>query len=74
MFLFEFFNDAKSGYQDLSRDQSVNKMQDTRNTRLTLRQINQLRKMNDQRMVEFEQKLKIVQKQYADAPAPAPGL
>jgi hypothetical protein len=41
-----------------------------RKTRLTLRQLNKLRKMNDVRTYEFKEKLKLVRKQYAPPPAP----
>jgi hypothetical protein len=37
---------------------------DLRKTRLTLRQLNKLRKMNDIRALEYKDKLKLVRKQY----------
>lgn len=63
------FNHNNSDYQDLSHDNSVAKMQDLRKTRLTLAQISQLRKMNDQRNVEYVEQITRVRKQYGAAPA-----
>ena len=54
MFLSEMFNEYKKGYQTLSKDKSQNKIEDLRKTKLTLAQINQLRKMNDQRTLEYK--------------------
>lgn len=70
MFLSEMFSDRNSEYQDLSKDQSQTKMTDLRKTRLTLAQINQLRKMNDQRNVEKAEHLIRIRKQYGAPPAP----
>jgi len=55
MNLFEFFNvkkDFPEPYQDVKNDDSQLKISDTRKTRLTLRQIQQLRRMNDVRDIE----------------------
>jgi hypothetical protein len=71
MLLNEFFQREPSAYQDLSQDNSQPQESDLRKTRLTLRQLNKLRKMNDVRMYEFKEKLKLVKKQYAPPPAPA---
>jgi len=73
MLLNEFFQKEPSAYQDLSQDNSQTQKGDLRKTRLTLRQLNKLRKMNDVRMYEFKQKLKLVKKQYAPPPA-APAM
>ena len=73
MYLTEMFNDNLGAYQDLDRDNSVEKPRDLRKTRLTLAQINQLRKMNDQRTVEYVEKMKLVRQQYG-APAGGQGL
>jgi len=67
------FNHQSSDYQDLSQDQSVEKLHDLRKTRLTLAQISQLRKMNDQRNVEYTEQITKVRKQYGAAPAAAAG-
>ena len=64
------FGEYKSGYQDLSKDKSQNKIEDLRKTKLTLSQINQLRKMNDQRAIEFKEQMEKVKIMYA-APPPA---
>lgn len=64
------FGEYKSGYQELSKDKSQNKIEDLRKTKLTLAQINQLRKMNDQRAVEFKEQMEKVKIMYA-APPPA---
>jgi len=73
MFLSEMFSANNGSFQDLSQDNSVEKLHDLRKTRLTLAQINQLRKMNDQRTVEYVEKRKLITKQYG-AVAPQPPL
>lgn len=70
MFLAEMFTDQNSEYQDLSKDQSQTKITDLRKTRLTLAQINQLRKMNDQRNVERNEDLIKVRKIYGQPAQP----
>ena len=69
MLLNEFFQKEPSAYQDLSQDNSQVQKDDLRKSRLRLRQLNKLRKMNDVRMYEFKEKLKLVKKQYAPPPA-----
>ena len=68
------FNDHNGAFQDLDRDNSVAKQTDLRKTKLTLAQINQLRKMNDQRNVEYAEEINKVRKQYGASAAPQPGL
>lgn len=68
MLLTEMFQDKMGDYQDLGQDQSQYKMTDLRKTRLTLAQINQLRKMNDQRTSEYYKDLGKIRKQYAAPP------
>lgn len=70
MILNEFFKKEPEAYQDLSQDNSQPEIGDLRKTRLTLRQLNKLRKMNDVRTYEYKQKLKLVRQQYAPPPAP----
>jgi hypothetical protein len=70
MLLNEFFHKDPEAFQDLSQDNSQPQQSDLRKTRLTLRQLNKLRKMNDVRTYEFKEKLKLVRKQYAPPPAP----
>jgi len=71
MFLSEMFNEYKKGYQTLSKDKSQNKIEDLRKTKLTLAQINQLRKMNDQRTLEYKENLEKVKLMYGQPAAPA---
>ena len=71
MLLNEMFSEYRPGYQDLSMDDSQQKISDLRKTKLTLAQINKLRKMNDQRAVEFEESLEKVKIMYGQ-PAAAP--
>ena len=52
MNLYEFFNVDYKSYQDKEDDNSRLDLSDTRKTRLTLRQIQKLRLMNDIREVE----------------------
>jgi hypothetical protein len=65
MILNELFNKTPEEMQDLSRDNSTLKYEDSRKTRLTLGQINRLRKMNDMRALEHEQEMSFVRKMYA---------
>ena len=69
MLLYEMFNTTPDAYRNEPQDQSAPKWGDTRKTKLTLAQINLLRKMNDQRTVEYAEKLKKVKEQYGAAPA-----
>jgi hypothetical protein len=70
MILSEFFKKDPEAYQDLSQDNSQPQLGDLRKSRLTLRQINKLRRMNDVRAVEYKEKLEQIRKQYAPPPAP----
>jgi hypothetical protein len=71
MFLNEMFAEYKKGYQELASDKSQQKIEDLRKTRLTLAQINQIRKMNDQRTLEQKEKLERVKLMYGQTAAPA---
>jgi len=73
MILNEIYEKSPSAYQDLGQDNSQIKLGDLRKTRLTLRQLNKLRQMNDVRSYEYKEKLKLVRQQYAPPPV-APGL
>jgi len=73
MILNEIYEKSPEAYQDLSQDNSQLKLGDLRKTRLTLRQLNKLRQMNDVRSYEYKEKLKLVRQQYAP-PLVAPGL
>jgi len=73
MILNEIYEKSPAAYQDLSQDNSQLKLGDMRKTRLTLRQLNKLRQMQDVRSYEYKEKLKLVRQQYAPPPV-APGL
>lgn len=70
MLLTEIWDREPEAYQDLSQDNSQPTIKDLRKTRLTLRQLNKLRRMNDVRKFEFSEKLKKVRAQYAPPAAP----
>ena len=71
MNLFEFFEGPKEGYQDVEDDNSQPQLHDLRKTKLTLKQINKLRQLNDVRVYEKQEDLKRIQKQYAPPAQPA---
>jgi hypothetical protein len=73
MILNELYQRSPSAYQDVSQDNSQTTINSLRKTRLTLRQINKLRQMNDVRSYEYKEKLKNVRKQYAPVEA-APAM
>ena len=54
-----------------SHDDSPLKRKDTRKTRLTLRQINELRKASESHILEQEKELELVQQMYMTPAAPA---
>ena len=64
MRLMEMFNPAVEGYQDTEADNSKPKWRESRKTKLTLKQIRKLRKMNDVRNYEKVNYLKKVHQQY----------
>jgi hypothetical protein len=72
MKLFEMFDPAVAGYQDVSADNSSPKWRESRKTKLTLKQIRKLRKMNDVRNYEKVSYLKKVHQQYAPKAEAAP--
>ena len=63
MHLFEMFTPAIEGYQDVESDNSKPKWKESRKTKLTLRQIRKLRKMNDVRNYEKANYLKNIHAQ-----------
>jgi hypothetical protein len=70
MLLQEMLHDTTpKAYRDDANDSSTLKYGDVRKTKLTLAQINLIRKMNDQRKIEYAQKLKEITLQYGAAPA-----
>jgi hypothetical protein len=56
---------------DSARDIEELQRSDTRKTRLTLKQINELRKSSEAHILEQEEELKSVHDMYGIAPAPA---
>jgi len=68
MNLFEVFKEAPTGYRTEKDDNTALKLSDLRKTKLTLKQLNRLRIMNDVRKLEHEQKLETVQDQYRAPP------
>lgn len=70
MLLTEIWNREPEAYQDLGQDNSQPRANDLRKTRLTLRQLNKLRRMNDVRKYEYNEKLKKIRTQYAPPAAP----
>ncbi len=71
MILNELYQRSSQAYQDVAQDNSQPRLGDLRKTKLTLRQINKLRRLNDVRQYEFSEKIKKVQKQYAPPAQPA---
>lgn len=70
MILNELYERSPEAYQDVAQDNTQPRLGDLRKTKLTLRQINKLRKMNDVRAFEFKEKLERVQQQYAPPAQP----
>lgn len=71
MILNEIYQRSPEALQDLGNDNSQPQMGQLRKTRLTLKQISKLRKMNELRELEFKNKLKDIKAQYAPPAAPA---
>ena len=67
MNLLEIFEPMPVGYQTEKDDHTALKLNDLRKTKLTLRQINKLRQMNDTRIYEKSKNLIQIRKQYAPA-------
>ena len=70
MILNEIYQGVPAAYQDRAKDNTQPSLGDLRKTKLTLRQINKLRRLNDVRTYEFQEKLKRVQAQYAPPAQP----
>jgi hypothetical protein len=66
------FDEAVAGYQDVGADNSQPKWRESRKTKLTLKQIRKLRKMNDVRNYEKVSYLKKIHQQYAPKAEGAP--
>jgi hypothetical protein len=74
MNLLEVFEDLPKGYSNEKEDHTALKLSDLRKTKLTLKQLNRLRIMNDVRKLEHEQKIEQVQQQYKAPPAEVPAM
>jgi hypothetical protein len=70
MILLELYQKPPAAYQDVAQDNTQPRLGDLRKTKLTLKQINKLRQLNDIRQYEFREKLKQVQLQYAPPAQP----
>lgn len=70
-----YFNNSESednsedNRYDSSRDINVIKKDDTRKIRLTLKQINQIRRASDQHYLDMERDSESISKMYAQPPA-----
>lgn len=70
-----YFNKEDSNLQqdddryDSKKDHNVLKRDDTRKIRLTLKQINQLRRASDQHYLDIERDSESISKMYAQPPA-----
>jgi hypothetical protein len=77
MFITELYDlKNREGYRTEKDDNSVQKLSDTRKSRLTLAQIKRLRVMNDLRKFEHQKEVEDISKQYRPAAPPGgmPGL
>lgn len=72
MLLLEFYNSAPTNVQDVESDSSAPRWSESRKTRLTLHEINKIRRMNDVRAYERAVSLEAIRTQYS--PPAAPGL
>lgn len=71
---FFYFNDTVSDFvddrrYDADKDKSVLKSNDTRKVRLTLKQINMLRKQSEAHEQEKQRDLSLIQQMYAAPPS-----
>jgi len=74
---FFYFNDQTNDYvddkrYDNSKDSTVLEKEDTRKIRLTLGQINMLRKQTEAHQFEHQAELEFVQQMYGQPPAESP--
>jgi hypothetical protein len=70
MNLFELYQASPEAYQTVAQDNSQPALGDLRKTKLTLRQINKLRQLNDVRNYEFSERVKQIKKQYSPPAQP----
>lgn len=74
MNILEIFEPTPAGYRSEKEDDTSLTLSDLRKTKITLKQLNRLRIMNDVRKLEHEQKVDSVQKQYKAPETTAPTL
>jgi hypothetical protein len=74
MQLIEMFNNNLPGYRTEKDDNTPLKLSDLRKTKLTLKQLNRLRIMNDVRKLEQEKKIEDVKAQFTPPPEPNMGM
>lgn len=74
MNLLEIFEPMPTGYYTEKDDNTVVRLRDLRKTKVTLKQLNRLRIMNDIRKLEHEKKIEAVQNQYKAPPAAEGGM
>ena len=74
MNLYELTEPTPAGYYNEKDDNTVVKLRDLRKTKLTLKQLNRLRIMNDIRKLEHEKKIDAVQNQYKAPPQDTGGM
>ncbi len=67
MNLNEMFDLPPDDFQDIEDDNSTIGLDDLRKSRLTLMQINKLRRMQDVRAYEEQQKVERIKKQYSQS-------
>jgi hypothetical protein len=72
MNILEIFEPTPTGYGTEKDDNTALKLSDLRKTKLTIKQINRLRIMNDVRKLEHEKKIESVKSQYKAPAAEAP--
>jgi hypothetical protein len=70
MILNELYQRVPGAYQDVAQDNSQPQLGDLRKSKLTLKQINKLRRLNDLRQFEFDAQMKDVRLQYAPPAQP----
>jgi hypothetical protein len=74
MKLFEFYQPAPQGWQDVSDDESQPQWGEGRKTKLTLGMINKMRQMNDVQAYERASDMKFIRKQYGSTGDEGGGL
>jgi hypothetical protein len=71
MNLLEMFEGEIPGYRTEKDDSTTLKLSDVRKTKVTLKQLNRLRIMNDVRRLEHEQDLEKIRTQYKPPAQPS---